>query len=174
MWSPLRFFAWVSVAVLPALLPTASVQGAEPEALVAVVPSIKSIESVNPVELQVEWAWIVKEKPENDWTVFFHLRKSGVESDQGFSAGDYKPNLPTSSWPRGKTVTEFRRASIPADLSGKFDVLVGLYQEEGDNARSWTAPWTLTNAFLPANWRSRMAALILPRPDSQPNAAGPG
>jgi len=131
MWSPLRLFAWVSVAVLPALLPTASVQGAEPEALVAVVPSIKSIESVNPGELQVEWAWIVKEKPENDWTVFFHLRKSGVESDQGFSAGDYKPNLPTSSWRRGKTVTEFRRASIPADLSGKFDVLVGLYQEEG-------------------------------------------
>ena len=121
MWSPLRLFAWVSVAVLPALLPTASVQGAELEALVAVVPSIKSIESVNPGELQVEWAWIVKKKPENDWKVFFHLRKSGVESDQGISAGDYMPNLPTSSWPRGKTVTEFSRASIPADLPGKFD-----------------------------------------------------
>ena len=134
MWSLLRLFAWVSVAVLPALLPTASVQGAEPEALVAVVPSIKSIESVNPGELQVEWAWIVKEKPEKDWMVFFHLKKSGVESDQGIAAGDYKPNLPTSSWPRGKTVTEFTRASIPADLSGKFDVLVGLYNQEGQRA----------------------------------------
>ena len=46
------------------------------------------------------------------------------------AVGGYMPNLPTSSWPRGKTVTEFSRASIPADLSGKFDVLVGLYQEE--------------------------------------------
>ena len=134
MWSLLRLFAWVSVAVLPALLPTASVQGAEPEALVAVVPSIKSIESVNPGELQVEWAWIVKETPKDDWMVFLHLRKSGVESDQGIPAGDYKPNLPTSSWPRGKTVTEFTRASIPADLSGKFDVLVGLWNQEGQRA----------------------------------------
>ena len=37
------------------------------------------------------------------------------------AVGDYMPNLPTSSWPRGKTVTEFSRASIPADLPGKFD-----------------------------------------------------
>lgn len=102
--------------------------GAQVEDFVDAKPSIKSMDPVNPGELLVEWAWSVKETPKDDWIVFLHLRKSGVEGAEAIPVGDYTPNLPTSKWPRGKTVKEFAPARYPAELSGKFDVLVGLYQ----------------------------------------------
>lgn len=141
--------------------------GAQVEDFVDAKPSIKSMDPVNPGELLVEWAWSVKETPKDDWIVFLHLRKSGVEGAEGIPVGDYTPNLPTSKWPRGKTVKEFAPARYPAELSGNSTSWWASTDEMAQVARLWIVPWIRINAFLPASWKSGKAASSSPHPNSQ-------
>lgn len=101
--------------------------------VVEAAPAVKSIESVAPGRCRIFLEWTVASRPNEDWIVFVHFFDANGEAKLN---ADFAPEPPTSSWEPGTVVLAPRNLNLPAELSGTFDLRVGLYQKEGTGARA--------------------------------------
>lgn len=85
------------------------------------------------VYLQLHWS--VERQPENDWTVFTHVRTRSPDSPQLVAGHDSIPgngSLPTRCWSAGWRILDEYQITLPPTLSpGDYDLYTGMYQSNG-------------------------------------------
>ncbi|MCB1126589.1 MAG: hypothetical protein KDM81_08855, partial [Verrucomicrobiae bacterium] len=91
---------------------------------VAVRPIVPEARPVEPRALRFTWHWQVLEQPANDWRVFVHFTDA---SGKIRFQNDHAPGTPTSRWRPGEVESGTFTVRIPDDLTGPFDVRVGLF-----------------------------------------------
>lgn len=101
--------------------------------VVEAAPAVKSIESVGPGCCRLFLEWSVASQPKEDWIVFVHFFDTNGEAKLN---ADFAPDPATSSWEPGTVVLAPRELNLPAELTGIFDIHVGLYQRAGTGGRA--------------------------------------
>lgn len=88
-------------------------------------PGIADLKQVGPRQFQVSYRWAVEKSPGNDWNAFVHFTdRSGAIKFQN----DFLPVPPVSAWPTGQVSHGPFTVTVPAELSGTFNVRMGLFQ----------------------------------------------
>lgn len=101
--------------------------------VVEAAPAVKSIESADPGRCRIFLEWTVASQPKEDWIVFVHFFDANGEAKLN---ADFAPEPPTSSWEPGTVILAPRELNLPAELTGIFDIHVGLYQRAGTGGRA--------------------------------------
>ncbi len=101
--------------------------------VVQAAPMMKSVELIPPNSLRLVLEWDVASQPHENWLVFVHFFDANGEAKFN---GDFAPDPQTSSWKPGIVVLAPRMLNLPAELTGTFDIRVGLYQKEDAGSRA--------------------------------------
>ncbi len=79
-------------------------------------------------EIILNLTWTPLRATAQDWTVFVHLVPSDALDQPPAAQGDAPPQLPSSSWQPGSTVTSQHRVRLAVDApAGEYAILIGWY-----------------------------------------------
>jgi hypothetical protein len=104
----------------------------------AIRPSIEQFEHLGGDRFRMQVAWDTREPAPKDLCTFIHFEQPVVSrhrKPEGFVGGGAYPEKPTSRW-QGHETTAYRQYHLPEELpAGRYAVLVGLYDREGNKKR---------------------------------------
>lgn len=82
-------------------------------------------------EIILDLTWTARAMTEKDWTVFVHLVPSEALALPPIAQGDAPPDIPSSTWQPGDTVTSRHRVRLAPDAAaGEYTLLIGWYAGE--------------------------------------------
>jgi hypothetical protein len=102
----------------------------------ALRPSVAEIKQTGPRQFSISYRWQVDKTPADDWRVFVHFCDEA--NDIKFQ-NDYVPPEPTSNWSTGELRHGPFIVTLPDNLSGAFNVRLGLFQLAGGQRARLTA-----------------------------------
>ncbi len=101
---------------------------AHPEtAPLKVEPSIVEVKQTAPRRIAITYNWTSKDAIAQDWTCFVHFTDT---AGQIKFQGDFRPDPPTSQWKPGEHRFGPFTVTIPAGLTGMFDIRAGFFRQE--------------------------------------------
>lgn len=89
-------------------------------------PSVASLEQVAPRQLKIKYRWQVDEVIKDDWRIFVHFSQ-GKATDIKMQ-NDQTPNPSMAKWPVGVMEQGPFTITVPLNLTGIFQVRMGLFQ----------------------------------------------
>jgi hypothetical protein len=90
---------------------------------------VAEVEPTGPRTFRIAYRWTVERRPARNWRAFVHFCD---ERDAIAFQNDHAPDPPTSAWAPGEVRLGPFTVNVPDNLSGDFQVRLGLYEPDGD------------------------------------------